>query len=140
MRCKRCEAEQAVKNGFVRDKQRWLCKACGLNFVVGDERKTRFSEQRKALAVLLVCLGLSHRAAGKVVGVVRNTVGEWFKAFAQDIVLPVPEGSLDVVELDEMWHFLKKNQTSAGSGKPQRLLLVQLDSSMSKWGIVALPL
>jgi len=141
MDCKRCGAENVVRNGKIRCKQRWLCKACQFNFVEGDERKTwreeRY-EKQKALAVLLVCVGLSYRAAGMVVGVVRNTVYEWFKAFAQQIELPKPEGPLESVEMDEMWHFLEKKRTSVGSGRPQRLLLVQLDSSMSKWGIVAI--
>ncbi len=131
----------SIRNGKTRGKQRWLCKGCQFNFVEGDERKTwreeRY-EKQKALAVLLVCLGLSYRAAGMVVGVVRNTVYEWFKAFAQKIELPQPEGPLETVEMDEMWHFLEKKRTSSGYGKPQRLLLVQLDSSMSKWGIVAI--
>ena len=143
MICKRCGSCEVVKNGVVRGKQRWLCKGCGLNFVPGDERKTwreeRYQKQ-KALAVLLVCVGLSYKAAGRVVGVVRNTVYEWFRAFASQIELPVPEGEVEVVEMDEMWHFLQKKKKSSGSGKPQRLLLVQLDSSMSKWGIVALEL
>lgn len=143
MVCKRCGSDDTIKNGTVRGKQRWNCKGCGLNFVAGDERgswrEERYRKQ-KALAVLLVCVGLSYKAAGRVVGVVRNTVYEWFKAFAGKIDPPVPEGELDVVEMDEMWHFLQKKRTSSGSGKPQRLLLVQLDSSMSKWGIVALEL
>ncbi len=137
--CKRCNSDLTVKRGFVRQKQRWLCKSCGLNFVMGDER-CRTNPAQKALACLLVCLGLSFRAAGLAVGVVRNTVMEWFKSFADEMDLPAIEGKLDFVEYDEMWHFLKKKRTSAGSGKPQRLLLVQLDSSMSKWGIAAVTL
>lgn len=138
--CKRCSSGTVVKNGRTRGKQRWLCKDCQLNFVPGDERKTWREERyhkQKSLAVLLVCLGLSYRAAGLVVGVVRNTVYEWFKAFAGKIELPVPAGPLELVNLDEMWHFVQKKRTSSGSGKPQRLWLVQLDSWMSKWGIAA---
>jgi transposase-like protein len=141
--CKRCESENTVKSGILRNKQRWLCKACNYNFVEGDERKTwrdtRYEKQR-ALATLLVCLGLSYRAAGLVVGVVRNTVYEWFKGFASNIELPKPEGKVDVVDMDEMWHFVQKKSKNAGYGKPQRLLMVQLDSSMSKWGIAAVEL
>jgi transposase len=32
LRCKRCGSEEQVKNGLMRAKQRYLCKACGLNF------------------------------------------------------------------------------------------------------------
>jgi hypothetical protein len=33
--CKRCQGEEVVKSGRIRNKQRWLCKSCGLNFVEG---------------------------------------------------------------------------------------------------------
>jgi hypothetical protein len=36
--CKRCQGEEVVKSGRIRNKQRWLCKACGLNFVEGEGR------------------------------------------------------------------------------------------------------
>ena len=32
LRCKRCGSDEQVKNGLMRGKQRFLCKACGLNF------------------------------------------------------------------------------------------------------------
>jgi transposase len=140
--CKRCEGTNVVKSGRIRNKQRWKCKTCGMNFVEGEERSgpKPAGSAKKSLAMLLVCLGLSFRAAGLVVGVVRNTVMEWFRDWAGTLELPKVEGPLDVVEFDEMHHFLKKKRTSAGSGRQQRLLLVQLDSSMLKWGIVAVEL
>lgn len=30
--CKRCGSEEHTKNGLMRGKQRYRCKACGLNF------------------------------------------------------------------------------------------------------------
>ena len=140
MECKRCGETNSVKNGVVRGKQRWRCKSCSCNFTQGDLRKERCSTQQRALAILLVNVGLSFQAAGRVVGVVRNTVMVWFRSFAQSLDLPEIEGTLDEVEMDEMWHFIQKKRTNAGSGKPQRLVLVQLDSSMSRWGIVAVEL
>ena len=32
LRCKRCGAEEHVKNGFMKGLQRHRCKGCGLNF------------------------------------------------------------------------------------------------------------
>lgn len=34
--CKNCQSEQVSKNGFVCNKQRYLCKSCGYRFVCGD--------------------------------------------------------------------------------------------------------
>jgi transposase-like protein len=138
MECKRCQQENCVKNGLVRGKQRWLCKGCDYNFTEGDRRKERTTPQQRALAVLLVSMGLSFRAAGKIVGVVTHTAMVWFRKFAQSVDLPEVEGTVEIVEMDEMWHFLQKKRKNSGFGRQQRLLLVQLDSSMSSWGIVAL--
>ena len=37
--CKRCGAEQIVKNGTVRGKQRYICKRCGCHFVEMAQRE-----------------------------------------------------------------------------------------------------
>ena len=42
----------------------------------------------------------------------------WIERFAEVYAQkPEPEGRAVVVELDEMWHFLKKSGTSSGSGR-----------------------
>lgn len=110
--CKQCQGEEVVKSGRIRNKQRWLCKTCGLNFVEGEGRPgpKPAGLEKKSLAMLLVCLGLSFRAAGLVVGVVRNTVMEWFRDWAGGLELPKVEGPLDVVEFDEMHHFIQSKK------------------------------
>jgi transposase-like protein len=46
--CKNCQHTHTVKNGFVRGKQRYQCRACGDNFVLGDERHSHATEVKKA--------------------------------------------------------------------------------------------
>ena len=42
----------------------------------------------------------------------------WIERFAEAYAQkPEPEGRAVVVELDEMWHFLKRRPTSSGSGR-----------------------
>ena len=55
--CKNCQDTHTVKNGFVRDKQRYKCKLCGYNFVLGDERYSHATEVKKALCIILYSLG-----------------------------------------------------------------------------------
>ena len=84
LRCKRCGAEEHVRNGLMRGKQRYRCKACGLNFA-------------------------------KLLGVSTPSVMTWIEQFAKLYAQePEPEGRAVVVELDEMWHFLKKGQQTLG--------------------------
>src|SRR5215210_2503683 len=77
--CKRCGGEEHVKNGLMRGRQRYLCKGCALNFT------------------------------DKLLGVSTPTTQAWLEPFAQAYAhKPEPEGRAVVIELDEMWHYLKK--------------------------------
>ena len=47
--CKKCGSEKYVKNGKVRGQQRYLCKACGCNYIEGDRRTNEKIKARKAI-------------------------------------------------------------------------------------------
>jgi transposase len=116
LRCKGCGGEEHIKNGFMRGKQRYRCKACGLNFTDTPPRGLPLA--LKATAVLLYVSGLSMNRTAKLLGVSTPTVQVWIEQFAKAYAQkPAPEGRAVVIELDEMWHYLKKNRTSSGSGR-----------------------
>jgi transposase len=76
----------------------------------------------KGLAVFLYCHGVSMNALGKMFGVHASSILKWIRRCATEHgVKPDPTGKASVMEIDELWHFLKKNAASAGSG---RLLIV----------------
>ena len=71
----------------------------------------------KVEAVLLYLSGLSMNRTAKLLGVSTPSVMTWIEQFAKAYAQkPEPEGHA-VVELDEMWHFLKKRPTNSGSGR-----------------------
>src|SRR5215217_5574212 len=108
LRCKGCGGEEHVKNGFMRGKQRYRCKACGLNFT--DTPPRGMPLRVKVEAVLLYLSGLSMNRTAKLLGVSTPSVQAWIERFAEVYTQkPEPEGRAVVVELDEMWHFLKKS-------------------------------
>ena len=91
----------------MRGKQRYLCKACGLAFTDTPPRGKPLA--LKAAAVLLYVSGLSMNRTAKLLGVSTPTIQTWLEQFAQAYVQkPEPEGRAVVIELDEMWHHLKK--------------------------------
>ena len=111
LRCKRCGSELYVKNGMARDKQRYLCKACGLNFT--DTPAPGKPLLLKVMAVLLYVSGLSMNRTAKILGVSTPTVQDWLEQFAEAYAQkPEPQGRAVVIELDEMWHYLKKPRTA----------------------------
>ena len=72
----------------------------------------------KVTAVLLYLSGLSMNRTAKLLGVSTPSVMAWIERFAEVYAQkPEPEGRAIVVELDEMWHYLKKSGTSSGSGR-----------------------
>ena len=107
LRCKRCGSEERVRNGLMRGKRRYRCRACGLNFT--DTPPRGMPLQVKAAVVLLYVSGLSMNRTAELLGVSTPSVMTWIeqsaKTYAQK---PEPEGRALVVELDEMWHYLKK--------------------------------
>src|SRR3982751_4614362 len=116
LRCKRCGSEQQVKNGLMRSKQRYLCKGCGLNFTDTPARGKPLA--LKVAAVLLYVSGLSMNRTAKLLGVSTPTIQAWLEPFAAAYAQkPEPEGRAVVIELDEMWHDLKKSPSRSGSGK-----------------------
>jgi transposase len=116
LRCKRCGSEEQVRNGLMRSKQRYLCKACGLNFTDTPARGKPLA--LKATAVLLYVSGLSMNRTAKLLGVSTPTIQAWLEQFAAAYAQkPEPEGRAVVIELDEMWHYLKNSQNRSGSGK-----------------------
>ena len=107
LRCKGCGSEERVKNGFMRGKQRYRCKGCGLNFT--DTPPRGMPLRMKVEAVLLYVSGLSMNRTAELLGVSTPTVQAWIEKFAEVYAQkPEPEGRAVVVEPDEMWHFLKK--------------------------------
>ena len=72
----------------------------------------------KVTAVLLYISGLSMNRTAKLLGVSTPSVQAWIEQFAQVYAQkPAPEGRAVVIELDEMWHHLKRSRASSGSGK-----------------------
>ena len=113
LRCKRCGAEEHVRNGLMRGKQRYRCKACGLSLT--DTPPRGMPPRVKVTAVLLYLSGRSMSRTAKLLGVSTPSVMAWIERFAEVLAQkPEPEGRAVVVELDEMWHFLKKVQQALG--------------------------
>ena len=83
LRCKACGSEEHIKNGFMRGKQRYRCKACGLNFT--DTPPPGKPLAMKATAVLLYVSGLSMNRTAKLLGVSTPTIQAWIEQFAQGL-------------------------------------------------------
>jgi len=113
-RCRYCGSEEIWKNGKRNKKQNYMCKECRRQFTSEHGRHT---EQEEKLAILLYCMGLSMTAIGKIMHYHTSTIMRWIRKYAKATCRkPEPKGEI-VVELDEMWHFIKSKKINVGYGK-----------------------
>ena len=132
LNCKNCEEKQVVKNGIVRQQQRYRCKSCGYNFVLGDKRIKLDTAVKRAFAVILYALGKSsYGFIAKLFGVTPPAVQKWLKKEAE--ILKEPEISAEIreMEFDEMWHFVGSKKTKNGLSKPWIVLHGELWPGLS---------
>jgi transposase len=117
--CKNCGVCRCVKNGIVRGKQRYKCKGCGYNFVLGDGRADPHAAVKRAFAVILYSVGKgSYGFIAKLFGVTPAAVLKWIRQEAAALQVPEISGSVREMEFDEMWHFIGSKKTRNGSSKP----------------------
>ena len=130
--CKRCQSEKVVKNGIVRKKQRYKCKECGYNFVLGDDRTFPKMPALKALCVLLYALSKgSYNMLGKLLDRDRSLIYRWLREAGMNMSEPEINGEIAEIEFDEMWHFLDSKKTRFGLSKPLTVALGELSPGFS---------
>lgn len=113
--CKRCSCDSVVRNGKVRNKARYKCRNCGLNFVEGDGRVNESLVVKKALAVILYSLGkASFTMLGKIFGHSPSLLYRWIVEEMAKLPEPVIPGDIKEMEFDEMWHFIGSKKTKSG--------------------------
>jgi transposase-like protein len=107
--CPQCQSDRLVKNGSVADKPKKLCQQCGYQFTRiiprGKPLKTKIN------AVLLYLSGISMHRIAFLVRVSAQSVLNWIRVFATAYYeKPEPTGRTIVLELDEMWHYVKEKR------------------------------
>jgi len=111
MNCKHCESTHYVKAGKIRGKQRYQCKNCCRHFT--DTPSPGKPLAMKALAVLLYAVGnASLGMIARLLKVSNVAVLKWVRKEAQKIQEPPIPEDLEIVQIDEMWHFVngKRNK------------------------------
>ena len=105
--------------------QRYRCKACGRNFTATPARGR--PPAMKALAVLLYALGnVSQGMIARLLGVSHVAVYKWVRAAGEGAPAPSATPSDNIVQIDEMWHFVDGKKTrpaklaGAGAARAER--------------------
>ena len=108
--CSHCGGDNFVKRGMFNGKQRYACKVCNKTFSGGVHSKDK---RDFALEMYLNNVGI--RKIGLFLGVYHSVVSGWIKRAHNNLLQILktkgdkPGKEPDVIELDEIYTYVKKN-------------------------------
>lgn len=114
--CPNCSANDYVKSGIVKEKQRYKCKKCGYFFTVnkvGKQIDTYYVN--KALQLYLE--GLSYREIERILGVSHVSIMNWVKKY--NIKRPYRidyHSTYKILNARELTEYFSTNQNLIGAG------------------------
>ena len=122
IKCKSCNSERYVKNGYNGGKQRYKCKECGGNFREGDLRE-RYDLEKKLKCVKMYLEGVGIRSIERLEEVPNPLIIKWIRKFSKilkaklnEIEIPQDAKKIQIIELDELFSYCKKKLTKSTFG------------------------
>lgn len=82
--CKHCGSDQLVKNGYVREKQRYLCKECCGTSREGNDRE-KYTIEQKIKVIKLYTENMGLRSIERVEKIPASLLVYWIRNFAKII-------------------------------------------------------
>ena len=117
MTCPKCLSSEKVKNGMIKGVQRYECKECGCAYTKSTKRGYPLSVKRNAIRHYLE--GCGFRRIERLLGISNVTVLYWVRELGQkikELALSAPTRTERIVELDELYTYVKKKRMTHGSG------------------------
>lgn len=124
MKCPICQSEQNVKNGIVRNTQRYKCKQCGNNYTI-DYSQYAEKEKKRRFGLAMYLEGLGFHSIGRLLNVSHVTVINWVKKYGVELTQIRNEKPVKIMELDEIHTYVKSKKTINGFG----LLLIEMQEN-----------
>ena len=114
--CPKCQNNQIVKSGIVKNRQRYLCKPCNYFFSVNKLGK-KIDDYYVTKALQLYLEGLSFREIERIIGVSHVSISNWVKEFK----IKKPENSnyhptYKIFNHLELVEYLKNKDLLSGAG------------------------
>jgi transposase-like protein len=121
--CKFCNGKQLIKSGKAREKQRYRCKACGRNQILGDKRE-KYSNKMRYIALAMYLNSCGFRSIGRVLKIPFQLVHYWVRKAGELVEeraskINNPSREIEILEMDELYTYVQKK-----SGKYEYGLLL----------------
>ena len=122
MKCRHCMSEMVVKNGSNYGSQRYLCRMCGKTFIIVTRK---YSSQTKLKAIEMYLNNVGIRKIALFLNTSPTLVSKWIKGMWRilssklvDCAHSIEENQSepDIIEMDEIYTFVKKNSNAQSSG------------------------
>lgn len=120
LQCHRCGSEEYKRNGSYKGSQRYRCSQCG-GYFSDQPRKFDYATKQRVLDMYLNNVGI--RKAARFTGASPATILKWIRAAHQKLAEQlritadqVESGLPDIIEMDEIYTFIKKNGREPLSG------------------------
>ena len=116
IKCSHCEDSNYHKKGIVFGEQRYYCKSCKRYFTM---KPKRHSKELKSFAILLYLNNTGIRKIAKILKVSHPTILRWIRQAYEDLQykkLSFSGTGCDIIEFDEIYTYIKKNQTGLRYG------------------------
>ena len=122
-KCRHCGSERIIKTGHRDGQQKWRCKDCG-KFQGAVDRREKYTEKERQTAIDLYLEGCGFRRIARILSGIFNrhvcyqTVIQWIKKEAKRIenLEPKKEENIQILEMDELYTYIKKNQIKSEFG------------------------
>jgi len=127
MNCKHCESTNFKKNGNSYGKQRYLCKECKKTFF---DTAPKYTKKDKHQAILMYLNNCGIRKIALFMGCSHTTIANWIRDAKRKLDKIIEEfepnfsEKSDIIELDEIYTFVKKNKGE----RPYGLLILETRS------------
>ena len=124
--CKFCNSRRLVKDGKVREKQRYRCKDCCRAQVDGDGR-VKYENKIKKSAVILYLEGNGMRAIARILSeifetrIYFQTIAKWLKQAGQIVEeevrnMQTADKAIDIIEMDGLFAYIENNKIRSEYG------------------------
>lgn len=144
-KCKKCGNKEATKAGFNGGKQRYRCKSCKKFQVIGDER-IKYENEMRQRAIILYLENSGIRSIARVLSLMfkqkiyYQTVAKWLKHAGETLEEKLNEIKeqkngeiIEVLEIDELHTYIKKNQKMVEQKLEYGLLLTEIGTKLLKF-------
>ena len=136
--CKKCTSQKYVKCGHIRGFQRYKCRECGCQFTATKARGV-YPALRELGIILYAHFDVSMRGIALLSKVSTVAVLKWVRAYSDKIsqTEKIETHPPEIIQVDEMWHFVNGKKTRYGSG--EQLMGYHVNLLDGNWALVVMP-